>query len=449
MTLRAPVMATFFTWIGVVVSCTFLMALAVSDAGAATISAQQCSASNPDFNTSIPTGGIGLVTQLENSVRSSLNNMSRDLYQAIEGSNEFKDALVGAITLYIAIYGLFFALGMVQYTVYDFSMRLIKLALVVMLVNGSSWNFFNTHVVQFFEQGTIEIINKVTSIAIGGAPPIGSQNAALAVLDSAAQKLLSANMAAHLIATTLTSAYGLAYGALLFLGMMSFLGVLLTGIWVYLMSLVLRALLFGIAPMFLACMLFDRTKPLFLGWLNQVINACLQPIFLFTFMAFFVMLVQSTIDQILSVPVCWMQAGETKRGGVSTGMFWWTFRMNASPDSEIQVMPSGEGMQMDIMAILIFLILSDLCRRFSYIAIQVARDIAVGAVDLSQMSSGIGSLFGDSGGSTGGGSSTVGSRLNPSQLRTGVSNQTLSNISSSGLIGGIKSSLGNLSSTRK
>jgi type IV secretory pathway VirB6-like protein len=380
--------------------------------------------SDPAFDP--PSAGTGMITMLATRIQGILASISQDLFTTIEGDGSFQQAVAGVMTLYIAIYGLLFASGMAQATVYDFVIRMIKLALVSMLASGSAWSLFNQFVVPFFTVGTDELINAVTSVAVGpgGTPTNGPP---LAVLDSAISKLLSANMIVHLIAILNTGVYGLAYAAMLVIAMYSFGWALLTGIWVYLMSLVLRTLLFGIAPIFLACMLFDRTKPLFLGWLNQVISACLQPILLFTFLSFFIVLVDATMDKVMQDPVCWTDLPDASRG-TSFDNFFWRFMVNA-PDEETQwnwfgpevtsgAPSSSNPFPVDILTILIFFILGELSRQFSQIVLMIAKDLSIGGVDLGGMRGILHDVFAPAGGVSG--ASNIGGRTNPDGTR-GVS----------------------------
>lgn len=389
----------------------------------------------PQFSTDVPKDGsgnsLGLVSGIAKTVQDILNTISQQMFQKIESDSSFTGAVGAVITLYIAIYGILFALGMVQVTVYDFTVRLVKITLVGLLASGNAWSMFNQYVVTFFQTGTDDIINEVTKIAIGGVS--GTGGPPLAVLDQAIAKAISAKMAVHLIATVFTSPYGFVHAILMGIALMSFIGSLLTGIWVYLMSMVLRALLFGIAPIFLACMLFERTKHLFTGWLNQVINACLQPILLFTFLAFFIKLIESTIDNILKIPVCWTEASDAMRGTPFNFHFWrYTVESSSSatgyepfggvvgwlgPDGAS--VGAGYIFPVDIIAILVFFILAELGSRFNQVVLMIAKDLAAGSTDLSSMKGALGDMFSPSSGGAGGEKSAdVGARTNPDGTRT-------------------------------
>lgn len=398
---------------------------------------------DPQFKIPDVPAGQGILSNIVRDIQSILfgnpsapppgnRGIAQNMYETITGDGGFTKAASALMTLYIAIYGILFMFGMVQVTVFDFGIRMVKVALIIVLISPGSWTFFNDNVVKFFNQGTDEIINEVTSIAVGGITnninPSSGAPAPFAPLDGVIAKALSAKMWVTLLATIFTGPYGLLYGLLMALALRALIASLLTAMWVYLMSLVLRTLLFGVAPIFIACLLFGRTKHLFDGWLNQVVNACLQPIFLFIFFAFFVKLMEGSIDNIITYdspakppPVAWTTPAETVRG-TPFDQNWWRFmvwnpnKVNPPPEppggyevygglwtwngpvptqctppcpppSQLPVFP------LDLMNILIFFMLAELAGRFNSIVIQIAKDLAAASTDLSTMQGSLSEWF--------------------------------------------------------
>lgn len=360
---------------------------------------------DPQFVIPDPPAGQGILSAIATNVKLILESISQDMFLAIVNDGGFRQIVNILITLYIAIYGILFTFGMVQITVYDFIMRMVKIGVVAMLITASAWSFFNNNVVQFFNDGTDDIINEVTAIAISGISdqfdPGDPSATPFATLDLAISKAVSAKMAVTLLAMIFTGPYGLLFGILLLVSLMSFIRSLFMAIWVYLMGLVLRTLLFGIAPIFICCLLFNRTRHLFDGWLNQVVNSCLQPIFLFIFFAFFVALIGASIDQILTVPVCWTEAQESLRGTPFHTHYWrftidqgsgyepygglWSWTGTDNPGSPI--------FPIDIMVILILLMLAELAGRFNRVVLMIASDIAGASTNLASMQGALSDWF--------------------------------------------------------
>lgn len=377
---------------------------------------------NPAFDPSA-SGTPGLVSTVVSQVQSTMSSMAQKMFTTIESSGSFQEAVSAVIILYIAIYGIFFTVGMARESVYDFAIRVVKLTLVGLLATGGAWSVFDSNVVQLFNTTVDELINEVTSVAVGGAS--ATPGPPLAVLDEVINKAFSAKMLVHLAAMAETGMYGIMHAALSGLALMSLAGSFLLAIWIYLMSLVMRTLLFGLAPIFLACMLFNRTKPIFLGWVNQLVSVCLQPIFLFIFLTFFLQLISGTIDQLLAMPVCWTEVSDTMRGTP----FQYLLPRFAIPDPSnptkwIQYdgdwFWDGPGVlgailsaifPVDILAILTFYILTQVAGRFSEISVTVAKDIASGASNLLSMQSGFSDFFSADGSSSN--ASKVADRVGP------------------------------------
>jgi type IV secretory pathway VirB6-like protein len=222
------------------------------------------------------------------------------------------------------------------------------------------------------------------------------------VIDQALTKAVSAKMAVTLMAMFFTPPYGPIFGLLLAMGLSTFIKAILTAAWVYLMSLILKALLFGIAPIFLSFLLFVRTRYLFDGWLNQIVNATLQPILLFTFLAFFVQLISTALDNIMLTPVCWTEWAESLRGS-PFAMHYWRFALctggaacepyGGSWSFTGPQTTQGPIFPIDILGILVLVMLADLAARFNSIVTSIASDLAGAATNLSTMQGALGDWF--------------------------------------------------------
>lgn len=360
---------------------------------------------DPDFAIDLG-GGTGIVTGIISTMQSVLNAVVAAMYNAIISNSNYYTAVKAAIVLYIAVTGVLFTIGATRITVSDLIVRCTKVIVVGIVVSPSSWIFFNGYVIKFFNQGTNEIISVVTQIAIGGTWLGGYP---FAPLDMAIAKILSAKMLVTLLALVSpippfapAGPNGLLVGLLIVGGLSSFMRATINAIWVYLMAMVLKAFMFAIAPLFIPFILFNRTRHLFDGWFNQVVNACLQPIMLFAFFSFFIILVVSCINVLLTTPVCWTGWNESIRGSTMQ-QFWWRF---AAPDPDTGVyMPYGGAIDftgrqnvpgafpINILMVLTFLMLSELALRFNAVTIEIAKDISGAATNLSGASGSISEWF--------------------------------------------------------
>lgn len=376
-------------------------------------------------------GEEGIVTGIINNIKSVLQTVSRTMFNAIKSNRGFVNAVTAAATIFVIIYGIFFTFGMVQLTLSELFIRLIKIGVIVMLLSPDAWYWFDRIFVQFFSDGTDALIERTSAIAINATDTGGD---VFTVLDHAIVQLVSAKMAIHLLAAFAAGPYGPIIGILLLMSLGSFFKAILNALWVYLMALVMRTLLFGVAPLFIVCLLFSRTRHLFDGWLNQVINSCLQPIMLFMFFAFFCQLIRSCVEQLLALDVCWTAWAELMRGTPFVGHYWrfaiWQCRSGGDcvcdPALNNCILvpfsgewgwngPEGTGDNADtrihpvgIMLPLTMWLLADLAGRFNHLVLDIAKDLSNASTNLAMGGGSIKEWFTGRGRSGGGGSGTGG-----------------------------------------
>ncbi|MBY0406738.1 MAG: type IV secretion system protein, partial [Rickettsiales bacterium] len=411
-----------------------------------------CTSQPEIFGITEPETGTGLISSIIYELTEPLEAVAQTMFEAIAGDEGFKNVLRLASSIYVAIYGIFFTFGMVQITIHDLLVRLVKIGIINTLISANAWAFFYDTVVYFFNTGTDDIILRVSSIAIGtptnAGPLIG---APFDPLDQALVYVVSSKMAVTLLATFATGPYGFIIGLILVMSLGSFLKSIFNALWVYVMGYVIRTIMFGLAPLFIVCILFSRTRHLFDGWLNQIVNSCLQPIFLFTFFAFFVLLVKSCLITLLDWPVCWVPTTYTT--GTPGVAHFWRFGLmlcgQKYPDgSQIYEAFDGEWSfqgpvnlpakfncnaniihPIGIMLPLIVWILADLGSRFNQIVVEIAKDLSSAGTDLGMGADGIKKWFDKvtsdapkpPGGAAGG--AAAGNRFDPARLTSLVSGE--------------------------
>lgn len=312
-------------------------------------------------------------------------SISESLFQAISGSNNFSfgssfgPVIVAALTLFVIIFGISFMLGIVQLSLVEFTIRMFKFSLIAVLLYPVAWSFFYSTVGIFFHEGTNWLIGQSIMIALGTVPGVDTTRP-FAMVDYAIATAFSAKMFVTIMAMLFTGPYGWLFFILMVLGLGSFIAALFQAVWIYLMAMVVRAFLFGLAPLFLPFLLFSRTRHLFDGWLNQLVNTMLQPVLLFTFFSFFVVLVQASMENILATRVCIMP-GAGLFDGLPGDVQMWRMTVNGQPYSgewgwRGPLDADGRTFEIAILDVIIFILLTQLAWRFNSIAINIAKEIA-------------------------------------------------------------------------
>ncbi len=339
----------------------------------------------------------GLLTNISNFVKDTITPASKSLFQAFTNSPNYKGAVNAAITLMIVIYGVGFLIGVVQPSFGQLLVRLIKVGIIYALISPSGWAFFSDYAVKLFNDGTDEIIGQV--LAIGSGQNYIAGSSPFIYMDSLAKFVLSPEMIIAVLGATLASGpYGLMMGGMLGLATVGLLKLLITGLKTYAVSFIVRAVLLGLAPVFIVFLLFEKTKQLFTSWLNVLIALSLQPILFFTFISFFlVMMVSASQSMLGGRELCWTEyagaAGTTNKfsgwrftdvGGKSPTTDEWTWEGALSCKFKGKTVDGKPcpPFPINILDLLSFLILVYVAQRFADVVDNIANDIASTAVNL-------------------------------------------------------------------
>ena len=360
---------------------------------------------NPIINGS---GQKGIISSVVEQIQTLVKDAAQKMFKVIVANPSFQTAIWAAMTLFIALYGAGFLMGVVNLTLGEGVVRLVKLGIIFTLISPDGWNFFNTYVVDFFTKGTDDLIEVMTSIAVGGTPGTGGGNGPLAVLDSTVRVVFSFKMFITLATALGTGPYGVMFTALLLYSLGTFIRAVLQAAWVYLMAIIAKMLLFGLAPIFISFLLFNRTKQLFDGWLGQLVNYSLQPILLFAFLGFYTVLIESSLKSILSTEMCWVPLPQSWLGSIFE-LHMWRFMIDGKAYTggwgwlgATGVDGSGNPLTnkvfpIDVVDVLIFLLLAQLAWRYTQVVVSIAREIAGSGAFLSNIQGALSGYFGGAG----------------------------------------------------
>lgn len=358
-------------------------------------------------------GETGLLTEITNYIKTVVGGSTKKLYEAFTGSTIYRNAVIAAMTLMVTIYGVGFLIGVTQASFGEVLMRLIKMGFIFTLIapNGAGWSFFNNIAVKFFNDGTDEIIRKVMEIGTGHSFAAG--DSPFSQLDGLANFVLSPDMVIAMMGSTFASGpYGLTMGALIGVAVMGLLKMLLDALKTYALSFIMRSLLLGMAPLFIVFLLFERTKGLFSGWLNMLINQSLQPILYFTFISFFMVMIMGAAKDMMgykkdangepkSLELCWTEFSGGASGTDNKTSFWrfkypgepvasseqanWmgaiSCQLNDGKDSNGEPCPA---FPINIVDLLTFLVLVYVAQRFSQVVDNIANEISNASVSLDK-----------------------------------------------------------------
>lgn len=334
----------------------------------------------------------GLLSEIYQFIKDTVGQATKKLFVAFTSSSVYQQAVFGAMSLAIVFFGIGFTIGVVQLTYQQALIRLMKFAIIGALISPSGWNYFNTTIVEFFNGGTDQLVSGVMAIGTGTPLPPGASP--FYQLDSLANFILQPDTIIALLGSFLSGGpFGAGVGALLLVAMTTFVKLLINALRTYAVSFVAKSLILGVAPIFFIFLLFDKTKNLFTAWINALINLSLQPILLFTFLSFFILMIQSATKDMLNAELCWSEGASV--AGTTNKLAFWKFvdPVTKAPiagemtwKGSLDCIITGKGdcpeFPINIIDILTFLILIYIADRFAEVTKRIATDLSNAVISL-------------------------------------------------------------------
>lgn len=222
----------------------------------------------------------------------------------VSSCSHFFNYIRAMLTLYIVLFGLMFLLGMVEITVEDLVIRVVKISIVAGLMDGSTFIFFQNYVFDFVLGMSDELIADITGVK-NFSPSTGMYNPFMFMDEVMSRIFFSPLFVAQLLATFSMGIYGVFYFIIIVIGIVIFVIAALRSLAIYVMAFTAIALLIGIGPLFLTFMLFNRTYYLFENWSRMLIRYSLEPAILIIGLSVLSQLFTIYLDYVLNYSVCW------------------------------------------------------------------------------------------------------------------------------------------------
>lgn len=239
------------------------------------------------------------------------------------GANPFVNAVRAALLLYIILHAFRYMFGLIEDPQKDFAATVIRIGLLQQMLSPSSWEFFNTYFFTLFINGINELIaifagqftglgqevlidpltGQVVTDATGTAVSINSMSP-FAFVDQTLDRFFSGETWIKILALLFSSPLGLLYLVFIVIGMFYFIQAVLVAIILYLLALIAIGLQIALAPIFIAFMLFKKTRGFFENWVNYLVSHMLQPVFVLTALSMFNVFIYSAIYTLLHYTVC-------------------------------------------------------------------------------------------------------------------------------------------------
>ncbi|HEU5046563.1 MAG TPA: type IV secretion system protein [Rickettsiales bacterium] len=279
----------------------------------------QNTATNPNRG-----AGYDIIAGVFADVNGIMTDIAKNFFNGIINQPNYSTAVNAAVLLYLTIYGIMIVFNLAYHSTGEVFKRLVKIAIVWAIMSPNGWLFFSTFVTNPLIGGMNQLISQFTAsggnagiqaVCSGAAPlPPGCNPndyvnpISLNMLMGSMTLVFSLRFLLVLVSILFTSpAFGWIIALLIFWGIIEFILMLIGAIVTYVRSIVGLAFLFGLAPIFVTFILFDRSKNLVVGYVNAVLGFFFQPVLLFAFLGFYATLfTNSLIAMLFKADYCYI-----------------------------------------------------------------------------------------------------------------------------------------------
>ncbi|ACM49447.1 Conserved hypothetical protein [Anaplasma marginale str. Florida] len=218
------------------------------------------------------------------------------MYRHISTDGPFNRLVNALLILYVMVSALYFFLGFSRASIFQLFIIFAKVIIVVYVIRPDSWTFFNDHLFKLFTDGPKSLIAVMTG-GVGNTDDFG-------FMDGILYRFSVSQTWIQLLALIFSGPVGWLTVVLIFWGLFLLVECMFSAVVIYLISIMLIALLLCIAPFFLICVLFKRTKAIFDAWIKVLLQTAMQPVLIFSCVAVMVQVVNSVIYAMLNFQVC-------------------------------------------------------------------------------------------------------------------------------------------------
>lgn len=218
----------------------------------------------------------------------------RNMYLKVTANPSYQIAVRAMLTLFVMFTALAFLAGNLELTHTELIARVVKIGIVSTLLSSqSSWSFFNDYLFAYFVGGVEQILQMIKS-----ATQTGSGSSSIIMMMIAPQTM------AKLFSLLFVDWLGFIYIILFMIALYFLFMMLFEATIIYLTAIIAIGMIIIMGPIFLCFMLFQITRSLFENWLKQLISYAIQPLILFTGIAFISLIVRTEIYGSLGFRVC-------------------------------------------------------------------------------------------------------------------------------------------------
>jgi type IV secretory pathway VirB6-like protein len=241
--------------------------------------------------------------------RDFILNPLRDLIQKIfinlTSDNAYRISIYALITLYIAITGLMYLMGLVQSQIGELSTRLFKIGMVFVMLTPNAWSFFYDNLFSAYLDG----LEQLSSIISQGDKNYDPDNK-MAFLDRSVDKILGSSIINPYLSNRLIAGFfanpllGMFFALFMILIILAFAVCVIFSFACYIIGMILLYIATALFPIFVTMLLFNVTRQIFQEYLNTILGYSFQVVMTFVVLSFMAGLIQAEIQRALGFRMC-------------------------------------------------------------------------------------------------------------------------------------------------
>lgn len=323
---------------------------------------------------------------------------AQGIYEGIANNNDFRKILTIFVGLTIALYSIALVAAIIPYKLYELIVFSIKLSIVFAF--ATNWDAFSTVIFTPIEgelgmgsdRFTVTTEGAVLGFVKIGAHVMGAVtdesdtpvHDVLNPIDNVLLMAISWNFWKVIFALLASGLQGWIYAFLLIASMVTYFWAIMSALQVFFTAIIVRCLLYSVAPLFFVCLLFSGTKNIFFAWTEQLLSYCLQPILLFIWLG---MINMHIIDFIDSMPVdpaqeiCYLPYISLPIVSFMPKLHWWIF--GSGTQQSVESRGPFSDIPLNFWFIIGSMLLSYLLKHMTDWTVQLAASLAGGVSSLA------------------------------------------------------------------
>lgn len=236
-------------------------------------------------------------------VNNVLRSTSELLFSNLVKNAEFQKLVYIIVTLYVMWSGVQFLTGMSQFTAYEAFIRIVKIIAVTGIFTNYSFTVYE-YLFSIFNDGMHNIINSV----VVNYDQHSSNNNPFYFLDVIINRYIDTNFFKLLLIELIHIHNGLFIVAVLIItSLYKFFGILLKAVIEIITSMITISILVSLGPLFIICLLFERTFQIFRKWLLATLANVLVAFLLIIFISVIDALMVNAIQASAPSTICWSE----------------------------------------------------------------------------------------------------------------------------------------------